>query len=204
MKSLRQLLAMAAIAQIWTGIAAAAPTDYLIDGPDGATGTFRVDPALANPIGEDFIPLIDWSITLNTAFEPAPFVFVLGPGDLTADLLRARFLDGQLAGIDSGFATAEKMVGSETYGFALFIDARGAISAATIDRDFAGEFNVGTFLGSGPGLEFEDNCCSYGFSQADGGGGSVVPEPTAALLFGVGTFVVAAVVRRRDAVVGPF
>jgi hypothetical protein len=177
---------------IWTGTASAIPMDYVIAGPDGATGTFQVDPTLAAPLGEDFLLLSDWSITLQTAFEPAPFV--IGPVDLLFGALGARFLDGQLAGIDSGSASAELIIGPETYGFALSIDAR-ALSAGAIDPTNAGEFNVITFRTSDGA--FENNCCSYGFSDADDSPGGVVPEPTAAVLFGAGTLMTAAALRRR-------
>jgi hypothetical protein len=177
---------------IWASTASAIPMDYVISGPDGATGTFQVDPALSAPLGEDFVLLSDWSITLQTAFEPTPFV--IGPADLISGALRARFLDGQLAGVDSGSATAELLVGAETYGFAFSIDAR-ALSAAAIDPTDAGEFNVITVRTSDGA--FENNCCSYGFSEADDGPGSVVPEPTAAVLFGAGTLIASAALRRR-------
>lgn len=181
---------------IWAATASAIPMDYELSGPDGATGTFQVDPALAAPLGEDFVLLSDWSITLQTAFEPAPFV--IGPVELVSGALRARFLDSQLAGIDSGAATAELIIGPETYGFSLSIDSR-AISAGTIDPTDAGEFNVITFRTSDGA--FENNCCSYGFSEADDRPGGVVPEPTAAVLFGAGTLIAAATVRRRGEIV---
>jgi hypothetical protein len=176
-------LAAALVLAAVPGYASAVSTVYTLDLAGTSSGTFTVDPDLAAPVGPSAVSLIDFSITLETSAGSLTF----GPADLTSSIIEARFIDGILAGLDGiGTPTAEVTTMSGSFGIAISLST-AANTAAEINPAMAGEGNF-TIVSLPALTPVDDVCCSYGFAPAPVV--HPVPEPTATLLFALGSLVV--------------
>lgn len=180
------LSAMLSLATLWAGSAAAIPMDYDLRFDGALVGGFTLDPDMAAGAGLSDVEVsaFDLSVDVNgyglVAFDL---------GDVTGGSpIRGVFLDGQLATLTTAGATGN-LPGS---GDPFFLDFTPAIPAdvTMIDLPNAGAYNLMIPLAP----DFPDKLGSYGIGLA---AESPIPEPSATLLFSVGSLFAYATVGRR-------
>jgi len=159
--------------------ASAIPTGYSFTMDDGV-GSFTVDPDLAAPLGDALVAVTAFEVTL-TSVEFGSNTIMLA--DITSgQILSAAFRDGALAGLDINVANG--LIPGTDLGFEMTFDTANPV----LDLSNPGEANI--IVIDTNTFEFSNHCCSYSITQDPGETDPVIPEPTAALLFGAGLLAV--------------